>query len=72
MTKEEAIQKGFKEFIGEGYTVMAHPKSCFFCKNCIEILYDFTNGPYMFFCDKIDNPDEGLKGICDKFEPDKE
>lgn len=24
---------------------------CVFCKNCGHILYDYTNGPYMFMCD---------------------
>lgn len=67
MTKEQAIQKRYKEFKGEGYTVMAHPQSCFFCKHCAEILYDFTNGPYMFICDKEKDVDNGLKGRCGEF-----
>ena len=40
MTQQEAVDKGYKEFKGEGYTVMAHPKSCFFCKHCTDIIYD--------------------------------
>ena len=74
MTKQEAIEKGFKEFKGEGYSVMAHPKSCFFCEHCTDIFYDYTNGPYMFFCDltedgedTTDRINKGLKGSCNNF-----
>lgn len=24
---------------------------CIFCKHCTGIIYDYTNGPYMFFCE---------------------
>ena len=70
MTQEEAIGKGYKEFKGEGYIVMAHPKSCFFCEHCTDIIYDYSNGPYMFICNNNINSDHielGLKGMCNKF-----
>lgn len=70
MTQEEAIDKGYKEFKGEGYTVMAHPKSCFFCEHCTDIIYDYSNGPYMFICNNnidSDHIELGLKGMCDNF-----
>lgn len=25
---------------------------CVFCKHCTDLFYDYTNGPYMFCCDK--------------------
>lgn len=25
---------------------------CVFCKHCTDLFYDYTNGPYMFTCDK--------------------
>ena len=70
MTKQEAIDKGYREFKGEGYIVLAHPKSCFFCEHCTEIIYDFSNGPYRFVCNIEFEPshiDMGLKGMCSKF-----
>ena len=30
-------------------------KDCIFCKHC-ETIWDYTNGPYLFFCDK-DRPE---------------
>ena len=30
-------------------------KDCIFCKHC-EFFWDYTNGPYMFFCD-LDRPE---------------
>lgn len=66
-----AIEKVYKEFKGEGYTVLAHPRSCFFCRHCTDIFYDYTNGPYMFICD-IDSTsaqiESGLRGECGDFE----
>ena len=71
MTHQEALDKGYKEFKGEGYSVLAHPKSCFFCKRCTDIFYDYTNGPYMFFCDLFEDGedtteriDKGMSGVC--------
>ena len=25
---------------------------CVFCKHCTDVIYDYSNGPYMFMCDK--------------------
>ena len=33
-------------------------KCCAFCKHCTDIFYDYTNGPYLFFCDIDLNPSE--------------
>lgn len=60
---------------GPGYTVKAHPKSCFFCQHLTDIWWDYTNGPYMFMCEKrqmTEDSDEdpieiGMHGNCPDF-----
>lgn len=42
--------KKFKCYNGKTYKFPV--KHCVFCEHCPTILYDFTNGPYMFFCEK--------------------
>lgn len=43
--------------------------ACPVCEHCTDILWDFTNGPYMFFCDIPDTkPWEACKGGCPKYE----
>lgn len=64
-----------RKFEGDGYSVMARPNSCFFCDHLTDIVFDYTNGPYMFFCDihhmeKEDDPDPievGMLGECEDF-----
>jgi len=51
----------------DGNTYMCHPRSCFFCDHCEDILYDFTNGPYSFLCEESEDIDQGLQGKCEKF-----
>ena len=65
VTREEAKRK----YECEEYAVMAHPKACFFCDHCTDIFYDYTNGPYMFICDKDHNDEiqRGLAGKCPDF-----
>ena len=64
-----------------GYSIWAPEKCCLFCKNRDNVLYDYTNGPYMFFCDihiAKDEDDGELKyttelgpiGECPDFEED--
>ena len=58
-----------KEYKCEYYKVMAHERSCFFCRKCTDIWWDYTNGPYMFFCeDGIDPGEKEFAGECDGFE----
>lgn len=57
-----------KEYKCEYYSVMAHERSCFFCRKCTDIWWDYTNGPYMFFCEDFKDIDTGLNGECDNFE----
>ncbi len=54
--------------------VTAHKRSCFFCEYCPDIIYDYTNGPYMFFCTKGIDWDEAdaMHGNCAGFIEDEE
>lgn len=56
-----------REYKCEYYSIKAHPRSCFFCDNCLDILFDYTNGPYMFICTKQVATRTGLLGKCDQF-----
>lgn len=56
----------------DGNTYMCRPKSCFFCKHCTDIFYDWTHGPYKFICDiKEDIDNKGLAGECNEFIEDE-
>ena len=48
---------------GKYYT--GPPKSCLFCRHCIDIFWDYTNGPYLFFCELRLEPND-----CNDFEDD--
>lgn len=65
------------------YSIWAPEKCCLFCKHRDQVVYDYTNGPYMFFCDihiAKDEDDGELKyttelgpiGECSDFEEDDE
>lgn len=44
------------------------PKACVFCDHCKDIFWDYTNGPYMIFCDIDLDPNEGgYEGKCGSF-----
>ena len=36
----------------DDYACMAHPNGCFFCEHLTDVFWDFTHGPYMFFCEQ--------------------
>ena len=57
----------FRKYECEYYSVMARPTSCFFCDHCTDIWFDYTNGPYMFYCDIDKNTAEGIAGKCKSF-----
>ena len=41
-------------------------RSCLLCKHCTDLYWDYTHGPYMFFCELgLD-----VSMDCDKFEDD--
>lgn len=60
-------------FHGSGYTVKAHPRSCFFCQHLTDIFYDYTNGPYGFVCNRKTEADveTGMIGECKCFEEER-
>lgn len=60
--------------IGPGLTLNVHnDKDCIFCKHC-ECLWDYTNGPYVFFCDlqreEASEAPTSEEHTCEKFEED--
>ena len=67
--------QGTRVYRCEYYTVKAHPRSCFFCEHLTDIFWDYTNGPYVFFCEQrhMDSPDDpnpieqGMRGECEDF-----
>ena len=57
--------------------VGAHKKSCLFCSHCSDVVWDFTNGPYMITCDlglmdpekyALDYVKMSFEGLCPKWE----
>jgi len=59
----------------EYYKCDAHPRGCLFCKHCTDVWFDYTNGPYMFLCDKHegenDPTQQGIRGKCKMFEKEE-
>lgn len=56
-----------REYKGEHFTVMAQDTSCLFCDHCTDIIYDYSHGPYMFFCDIDKDTHTGMEGACESF-----
>lgn len=53
---------------GGGPTWLCPPKACMFCDHCSDIYWDYTNGPYLCFCNlDIDPNTGGYEGKCDSF-----
>lgn len=51
-----ARQYKLEDPIGPGLTLTVHnDRDCIFCTQC-HVFWDYTNGPYMFICDK-DRPE---------------
>lgn len=69
--------EGMRVYECEYYAVYAHTRSCFFCKHCSDMWFDYQNGPYMYICsyptkaDMEDHSIEGMKGKCNNFEEDE-
>lgn len=60
-----------REFKCESGHVYLFPKNhCVFCKHCADLFYDYSNGPYMFFCDLDTEVDDHHYGSCGRFEED--
>lgn len=60
---KDGVKKPFE--CANGHTYLFPSKHCVFCKYCKDLLYDYTNGPYMFFCDL--GCEDGHES-CGKFE----
>ena len=61
--------------IDGGPKVGAHKHSCLFCKHLRDIFWDYTNGPYMLFCDLNDGYDNikaSFEGKCPMYVEDDE
>lgn len=57
-----------------GKDYVAPDTACMFCKHCDEIIYDFTNGPYLFCCVVGGDTDKAFdKDVrCELFESEEE
>ena len=51
---------------GQVYGIPKNTKCCLICKHCTSILYDYTNGPYMFSCGIGEKEEECMN--CNSFE----
>ncbi len=60
--------------IGPGVVVIAPERACLFCEHCTDIWWDYTSGPYLFFCDKYEDVTkvDGPSGNCPDFQEDKD
>lgn len=81
MNKIDHVPDGYKIWTrSDGHKYIARSNSCFFCKHCTDIFWDYTNGPYMFFCDEMKSGikedeceyndqliENGLSGNCELF-----
>lgn len=61
-----------KKYELENHTVCNMPVGhCVFCKKCTSLLYDYTNGPYVFFCELGLEPEmTEITCTCPEFEDD--
>lgn len=46
-----------------GKVYMMPEEHCVFCRHCHDIFYDYTNGPYMFFCEENHSDFESCKSF---------
>ena len=66
--------EGRREYVVEPFfSIWAPERACLFCKKCSDFIWDYTNGPYMFFCDEDEDgekdlTEKGAIGKCDVFE----
>lgn len=49
MTEKDNDRRLYECENGHVYSVPSN--HCVFCKHCTDLFYDYTNGPYMFFCE---------------------
>lgn len=72
LAPDEDLSPFYLEETGRSY--FFPPKSCPFCHYCGELLWDYSNGPYCFFCELgLDNSEcGGMDGKCDRFVKEEE
>ena len=46
-------------------------KACVFCDHCTDVFWDYTNGPYMVFCDISADTEKGFIGHCELFKEEE-
>ena len=63
----QSLEGMHKYVVEPGFTIWAPEKSCLFCRKCDDIIWDYTNGPYSFFCEE---DTDGAKDLseCEYFE----
>ena len=62
MTIGERIYK-----LTEKLSVSAPETCCLFCEWCTDVWWDYTNGPYMFYCVGNKDTSKGALGKCEHF-----
>lgn len=68
----QSLEGRHKYVVEPGFTIWAPEKSCLFCRKCDDIIWDYTNGPYCFFCEEDTNGEKelterGAIGECEYF-----
>lgn len=53
-----------------GMEYVVNEKSCLFCAHCTDLFYDYSNGPYLMFCDMENDTYKGMSGQCCWFKDD--
>ena len=64
---DNKCQGGLRKYECEFYTTMVPPRHCLFCKHNTDVIWDYTNGPYMFVCDVAESTEKGDRGECPHF-----
>ena len=69
----QSLEGRHKYVVEPGFTIWAPEKSCLFCRKCNDIIWDYTNGPYSFFCEEDANcekelTERGAVGECEYFD----
>lgn len=71
------ISKKLKEYILDdrpfGQLIIRVPENCcLFCKHCNDVFWDHSHGPYMRFCNLLDQDANEEYWHCEKFEEEDE
>lgn len=57
------------DIIGDIKVKCKYDKLCVFCEHCTDVFWDYTNGPYMLFCDldRAEVEEHNVKQSCPEF-----